>query len=227
MRITFLGDSLTWGGYGGDFVAVVEERMPQHEIINAGVGGDTVVNLMRRVDDVLDETQPDVMFVMVGGNDATSYHMPKTRGYYKKTKQLDDGCVTPDEFKITYRDLLQTIQLAFVQPLVGLAPTEYSRELIQYKRGYHTIARDIAKSLKVPVLDLDLPFTPHNPIDREPVDIGFIQQIGTNVSRGWTDYEQMRRQYGYTFTFDGMHLLPESAVEFAGMLVPFLHKHVS
>ena len=86
--IAFLGDSLTWGGYGGNFVDVVRERMPDHTIINAGVGGDTVVNLMRRVDEVLETHEPDTIFVMVGGNDATSYSMPKTRGYYKKAREL-------------------------------------------------------------------------------------------------------------------------------------------
>ena len=43
MRIVFLGDSLTWGQYGGDFVAEVAKRLPEHETLNAGVGGDTVV----------------------------------------------------------------------------------------------------------------------------------------------------------------------------------------
>ena len=53
MRIVFLGDSLTWGGYGGDFVAEVAARLPEHAILNAGVGGDTVINLLRRVDEIV------------------------------------------------------------------------------------------------------------------------------------------------------------------------------
>jgi lysophospholipase L1-like esterase len=86
MRIVFLGDSLTWGGYGGNFVDEVQKQMPEYEIINAGEGGETVINLLRRVEDVLTEHKPDAMFVMVGGNDATSYSQPKTRGYYRKAK---------------------------------------------------------------------------------------------------------------------------------------------
>ena len=59
MRIIFLGDSLTWGGYGGNFVDVVAQLMPEHDIINAGVGGDTAINIERRLDDELAEHQPD------------------------------------------------------------------------------------------------------------------------------------------------------------------------
>jgi lysophospholipase L1-like esterase len=226
MRIVFLGDSLTWGGYGGNFVAEVQKQMPEHEIINAGEGGETVINLLRRVEDVLTEHQPDALFVMVGGNDATSYSQPKTRGYYRKAKNLETGFVSPDEFETTYRDLLHHIQLAFVQPLVGLAPTEYSRELVEAKRDYNERARNIAASLNIPVLDLDAIFTPEKPIEREPVDVDFIQQIGTRVSSGWHDFEAERQKWGYTYTFDGMHILPSAALEFAKHIVPFLKKHV-
>ena len=226
MRIVFLGDSLTWGGYGGTFVDAVQEQMPQHAIINAGVGGDTVVNLRRRLETVLDETEPDAMFVMVGGNDATSYTQPKTRGYYRKAKQLRDGYVSPETFETTYRELLETIQLNFVQALVGLAPTEYSRDLVEAKHDYNQRARQVAEHLNIPILDLDAAFTPANPIERDPIDLNFIQEIGVRSNSGWDDYETERAKWGYTYTFDGMHILPQMAVEFANHIVPFLKKQL-
>jgi lysophospholipase L1-like esterase len=226
MRIVFLGDSLTWGGYGGNFVDEVQKQMPEYDIINAGVGGDTVVNLMRRVEDVLAEHEPDAMFVMIGGNDATSYSQPKTRNYYRKAKQLEEGFVTPEEFESTYHDLLLKIKSFYVLPLIGLAPTEYSRELVEARHDYNERARKVADGLDVPVLDLDAIFTPENPIEREPVEIGFIQQIGDRANSGWDDYESERQKWGYTYTFDGMHILPATAVEFAKHIVPFLKKHL-
>lgn len=225
MRIVFLGDSLTWGGYGGNFVSIVAERLPAHTIINAGEGGDTVVNLLRRLPNVLESHTPDAVFVMVGGNDTNSYAMPLTRGYYKKAKQLPDGIVTPDAFESAYRELLQTLQLDFVQPLVGLAPSEYSREQVVAKQQYNAIAKSVAESMNIPVLDLDTPFTPQNPIERPPVDIAFIQQIGANWDSGWDKFEEERQKWGYTYTFDGMHILPESAPKFADLIVPFLEEH--
>lgn len=226
MRIVFLGDSLTWGGYGGDFVKAVATQLPDQQIINAGVGGDTVVNLARRLDDVLAAHQPDAMFVMVGGNDANSYTMPKTRGYYKKAKQLTDGMVTPEEFETTYRDLLQTLQLNFVHPLVGLSPSEYSREVVAAKHQYNAIVKQITQKLNIPVLDLDTPFSPQNPIEREPITLDYIQQIGINWDKGWDKFEEERQKWGYTYSFDGLHILPATADKFANLIVPFLQKHL-
>ena len=226
MRIVFLGDSLTWGGYGGNFVKLVADELPDHKIINAGEGGDTVVNLLRRLSDVLKTHQPDVMFVMVGGNDANSYAMPQTRGYYKKAKELDEGMVTPEQFEETYRELLHQLQLNYVQPLVGLAPTEYSREVVEAKHEYNIRAKRVARSLNIPVLDLDAIFTPENPIEREPITLAFIQQIGVNWSSGWNKFEEERAKWGYTYTFDGLHIMPEMAKEFAKHIVAFLQEEV-
>ncbi|MEO1645295.1 MAG: SGNH/GDSL hydrolase family protein [Chloroflexota bacterium] len=225
MRIVFLGDSLTWGGYGGNFVSIVQERSPDHVIINAGEGGDTVINLLRRLPNVLDAHEPDVVFVMVGGNDANSYAMPATRGYYKKAKQLPEGMVTPEQFEESYRELLHELQLNFVQALMGLAPSEYSREQIAAKHAYNQRAKAIANSLNIPVLDLETPFTPENPIERAPVDIAFIQQIGANWNSGWDKFEEERQKWGYKYTFDGMHILPQTALKFADLIVPFLQEH--
>ena len=226
MRIVFLGDSLTWGGYGGNFVKVVARQLPDHDIINAGEGGDTVINLLRRLGTVLEEHKPDAMFVMVGGNDATSYAMTQTRGYYKKAKQLEDGMVTPEQFEETYRELLHQLQLNYVQALVGLAPTEYSREVIEAKQDYNVRARRVAENLNIPVLDLDAIFTPKNSIEREPITLAFIQQIGANWSSGWDKFEEEQAKWGYTYTFDGLHIMPEMAEEFAKHVTPFLQEEV-
>lgn len=226
MRLVFLGDSLTWGGYGGNFVMHVAAQLPEHTIINAGVAGDTVVNLLRRVDDVIAEHAPDALFVMVGGNDAVSYLYPAVRPYYQSTKKIEKGVVSPDVFTSTYRELLQQIQLQFVQPLVGLAPTEYNRDLVQLRELYHTRTREVAEALNIPILDLAAAFTPPAPIQREGVDMAFIRQIGERSRSGWNDYETERQRWGYTYTFDGMHLTPAAAEQFAEKIVPFLRDHL-
>lgn len=226
MKIVFLGDSLTWGGYGGNFVDEVAKRMPEHAIINEGVGGDTVINLLRRLESVIEVHKPDTIFVMVGGNDSTSYAMPATRPYYRKAKELEDGFVSPEAFETNYREVLHQIQLAYIQPLVGLAPTEYSKDLVKAKQSYNEITRQLATKMNIPLLDLDTPFTPKEPIEREPVNIKFIQDIGANVAKGFSDFESERAKWGYGYTFDGMHILPQSAIKFADLIVPFLKSHV-
>lgn len=226
MRIAFLGDSLTWGGYGGNFVQPIAASLPEHTIINAGIAGDTVLNLLNRLDALLTDHQPDAVFVMVGGNDAVSYCMPATRSYYRRAKGLPDGMISPDLFESTYRELLIQLQLNYVQALVGLAPTEYSRDLAQVKRTFNERASAVAASLAVPVLDLDRLFTPADLIDREPVTLRFIQEIGERAASGWSDYAAERARWGYRYTFDGMHLMPEAALQIAQAIVPFLRQHL-
>jgi lysophospholipase L1-like esterase len=226
MKIVFLGDSLTWGGYGGNFVPHVAAQLPDHEIVNAGIGGDTVLNLLRRVEYVLETETPDAVFTMVGGNDAVSYSMPRTRPYYRRAKGIKDGIVTPEHFTSAYRELLSQIQLAFAQPLVGLPPTEYSRELIEIRKQFSARAQQVADRMNVPVLDLCETFTPDEPIERDPVDLRFIQVIGERSGTDWADYEAERQKWGYTYTFDGMHLMPAAAEQMADIIAAFLHEQL-
>jgi lysophospholipase L1-like esterase len=222
MNLVFLGDSLTNGSYGGDWVALVREALPDHTIINAGVGGDTVVNLLARLEAILEQHTPDAIFVMVGGNDAVSYTMPDTRGYYRSAKKIADGVVTPELFRTTYRELLTTLLLRHVQPLVGLAPTEYNQTLIEAKRQFNQIAREEAEALNVPVCDLETGFTPAQPVERGPVTLAFIQEIGQRQASGWREFAAARDAWGYTYTFDGMHLMPEAAPLLAERVITFL-----
>jgi lysophospholipase L1-like esterase len=159
MKIIFLGDSLTWGGYGGDFVAEIQQQRPNDTIINAGEGGNTVINLLRRVDDVLDQA-PDGVFVMVGGNDAMSYTYPATRPYYRKSQQITDGIVTPEQFAQTYRELLLRIQTHHALAWVGLPPAEYSPKIVDAMTEYNTRAEQVAGKLNVPTLDFMAHFPP-------------------------------------------------------------------
>lgn len=221
MKVIFLGNSLTWGGYGGDFVAEVARLAPQHTIINEGEGGNTVVNLQRRLDGALRQ-QPDGVFVMVGGNDAISYSQPATRPYYEQVQDVPGGIVTPDLFARSYRDLLTRIQLAHALAWVGLEPLEYSAELAAVMREYNALAADEARSLNVPVLDLYAELTPAHLISRPPLTMATINLIGKRVASGWEDYELERQRGGFTYSFDGTHFTPETAQRVARLIVAFL-----
>jgi lysophospholipase L1-like esterase len=69
MRIAFLGDSLTEGWPGAAYFPLLQRRLPQHELLNLGRAGDTVVDLLRRM--THRGLEPvDLAFVWVGVNDA-------------------------------------------------------------------------------------------------------------------------------------------------------------
>ncbi len=221
MKLIFLGDSLTWGGYGGDLVAEVAVLLPEHTIVNEGVGGNTVLNLLERLDDVLAQ-DPDGIFIMVGGNDAISYSQPATRRYYEQVQHVPDGCVRPEQFAQGYRDLLTRIQVAHVLAWVGLEPAEYNPETVAAMRQYNDLARDTARSLNVPVMDLMERLPPGNVPARPALSQAEINLIGKRVNLGWSDYEAEQQRGGYHFTFDGLHLTPDIARLVARWIVEFL-----
>lgn len=222
MRIVFLGDSLTWGGYGGNYVDEVQKRLPDDEIMNAGVGGNTVVNLLERLESDVLAHEPDGVFVMVGGNDSVSYVQPKTRVYYKQVQNIPDGIVDPDLFAQTYRELLYQLQLAHVQTWMGLPPKEYNPATVEAMEQYNAIAEEVARSFNVPTLDLMAHFKPDHIPERPEIDMGFINRIGKRSASGWNEYEADRERGGYTFTFDGMHLLPEAAERMGELVASFI-----
>lgn len=68
MDIAFFGDSLTFGAPGVSYFNLLEKTFPQHELLNFGQGGDTVVSLYRRIRELPAE-KFDMAFLWVGVND--------------------------------------------------------------------------------------------------------------------------------------------------------------
>ena len=223
MKIVFLGDSLTWGGYGGDYVQAVRDlAAPEHEIINAGVGGNTVVNLYWRYERDVCVHEPDAVFIMVGGNDAVSYSQPDTRPYYRKSMQIDDGVVSPDLFEQTYRSLIAELQAHYIQTFIALEPIESNPTLVSAMREYNARAKAAAAAYNVPVLDLFDVFVPDEIPTRPNTNLHFIQQIAQRGQSGWDDWYGAQAEHGYGYTFDGVHWTPKAAQLAAEKIVAFI-----
>lgn len=71
-RVLILGDSLG-ASYGMEeqsgWVALLQEKLPQHEFINGSVSGETTAGGLRRLPALLDSVAPDLVVVELGGND--------------------------------------------------------------------------------------------------------------------------------------------------------------
>ena len=59
-RVVFLGDSITEGG-------LWQEWFPEVDCVNRGIGGDTIDNLLARLDTAIDT--PAAVFLLIGTND--------------------------------------------------------------------------------------------------------------------------------------------------------------
>jgi acyl-CoA synthetase (AMP-forming)/AMP-acid ligase II/lysophospholipase L1-like esterase len=64
------GDSLTsCGGFNGRYSDILQDRFPQHEFINKGVGGNSFVDARARLQEEVLALNPDVVVVEFGAND--------------------------------------------------------------------------------------------------------------------------------------------------------------
>lgn len=222
MRIVCFGDSLTEGTYGGSYFQTLRRLRPDLEPVNCGVGGDTILNLLERLDEDVLAVQPDGVFVMIGGNDAISCSQPKVRSYYRNAKGISGGVVTPAEFSRSYRELLERLHLAQVVAWVGLPPVEANPSLVAAMAEFNGLAREAARAYTVPVLDLAAAFTPADVPPRPLLDIGIILTIGQRQKSGWHNYQAAQSAGGFAFTFDGLHLMPEAAARMGALIAAFL-----
>jgi lysophospholipase L1-like esterase len=222
MKIVLFGDSLTWGGYGGSYARELEALRPQHTWINAGVGGNTVINLLRRVDTDVIAHQPDGVFIMVGGNDAISYCQPKTRSYFRQRHGIPDGVVTPEQFASAYHELLTRLQLAQIVTWIGLPAAEYSPTVVDTLKDYNRRTAEIARSMGIETLDLLEALNPPTIPDRPELDLNYIFTIGRREDAGWDDFEGERQRGGYRYSFDGLHFTPEAARHVAELIAAFI-----
>lgn len=70
MRVVCFGDSLTsCGGPNARYSDILQDRFPDHEFVNKGVGGDTFVDARARLQADMVDLNPDVVVVGFGAND--------------------------------------------------------------------------------------------------------------------------------------------------------------
>jgi lysophospholipase L1-like esterase len=224
MRIVFVGASLTEGVYGGSYVNEVQRLLPDHEIINRGVGGSTINRMVDQLESVL-ALEPDAVFVLAGSNDAIAYSQPETRSYYEKSQHVQGGYLTPEQFGVMFREVITHIQLAHAIPLVGLPPLEYNPDVVAAAHLFNDESRQIAESLNVPVLDLQH-MIPDEVPDRPALDLKHIFLIGDRVQKRWKDYTSEQTAGGYSYSFDGIHFTPEAAAEVGVRVAAFLTEHL-
>lgn len=222
MRLICFGDSLTRGVYGGSFFDSLVKLLPDDDLLNAGEDGNTVLNLLHRLDRDVLSYEPDAVFITVGGNDAISYSQPATRPYYRQAMNVPDGVITPEQFTQYYRELLTQLQLAHILVYIGLEPCEYSPTVAAAFAEYNALAAAEARALGVPALDMSALFPTPNLVERPPLGMDYILTIGARLKNGWADYETAREQGGFTFTFDGLHLTPQAARTVARAIADFI-----
>ncbi len=107
MKVLFLGDSITEGIPGVSYVSMIQDNCIDYELVNRGIGGDTVSSLFVRVKKMNDLSSFDQIVLFIGTNDVFG----KLTNSYKILKILRRQRWTKDNstFEKQYKDLINFI----------------------------------------------------------------------------------------------------------------------
>lgn len=158
-RVVFLGDSITQGGAGpGGYVTLVKEALARDhrelevEVIGAGISGNKVPDLQKRLErDVLSK-KPTVVVIYIGINDV--WHSQSGRGTPK------------DVYEAGLKELIERITKADARPILCTASvigekTDGSNPLDKMLDEYCDISRAVAKETGTQLIDLRAAFLEH------------------------------------------------------------------
>ena len=88
--IACIGDSLTHGNIGQSWVDYLRKGFPNDVFLNEGINGNTVWQVIQRVDPIL-ACKPDIVILMIGSNDAMGSFNEKSGLRYKRNNNLPEA----------------------------------------------------------------------------------------------------------------------------------------
>ena len=160
-RIVFLGDSITQGGTGPNgYVTMIRQALDKKhadlkiEVIGAGISGNKVPDLQRRVDKDVIAKKPTIVFIYIGINDVWHGEKDPARG------------TLPDAFESGLKEVIGKCRdagatVVLCTPTVIGEKNDGANALDAKLDQYSDISRKIAKELKLPLCDLRAAFVEH------------------------------------------------------------------
>lgn len=163
-KILFFGDSITQAGVKpGGYVSLMKDRLPEKELIGAGIGGNKVYDLFLRLEDDVLSKKPDIVFIYIGVNDV----------WHKQSSQTGTD---PDKFIAFYTALIKKMQASGIKiivctPAVIGERTDFSNAQDGDLNRYSQIIRDLASTYGCGLVDLRKAFLEYNlknnPLNKE------------------------------------------------------------
>lgn len=159
-KIVFFGDSITnYGARPGGYITYILRLLKEadieynYELSGAGVDGDTVYDLLHRVDhDILSEGA-DIVVIFIGVNDVW--------------QKLDEKERNDEEFKNIYQAIIDkftaaAIKIVLCTPTVIGEKTDFSNGLDPELNIYCNVVRTLASKNDLPLVDLRNAFLTYN-----------------------------------------------------------------
>ena len=211
MNIIFFGDSLTEGTPGIPYFDILKEKLPQHTLVNAGKGGDTVISLHRRIKKMnLNETY-DIAFLWIGTNDIL-VHVSKKYPIIKRC------CMQPwakniNDFSKRYQKLLELIsknakKIFVVSPaIIGEdVDNKWNKKLGELSLEIKKVS---SKFKNVEYIDMQSEFIHH--LSTKKASKFILNGIFRDIIAAWLFnipglVDENSKKRGLYLTLDGVHL---------------------
>ena len=226
------GDSLTEGVIGASYVDMLRARLPAAiRVINAGINGDTTINLLRRFKRDVVPYRPNLVVILVGLNDlTTAYGWPSNRAYYRFIKHVPIA-LTPILFARAYRCLIAEVRRNTSAQLALCTLTTVGELLDDpfqaYIDTYSTVVRALAEREQLPLIDLRSAFRAalaEDPRDGPPYHIWTPLLDTAAIRLRGRSYAELGARRGYRLLCDGAHLAEAGAALVAETMLPYVQK---
>lgn len=228
LKIAFIGDSLTEGIVGASYFDILDKKLPQHELLNWGKGGDTVISLFRRLHEINFKPPLDIGFLWIGVNDVfvnTSWSFPLT-----KRLRGQPWAKSHTQFQECYRSLLELLQdnITHIFTLPPLLIGEdidnaWNKELTVLSKIIHDLSVSYPNVEFVDLREHFIPqlasknISPYVPksVFRVILDALFVKTP--------EELEKKATERGLHFTIDGVHLNKAGVEKVADVLLEKIH----
>lgn len=188
-RIVFLGDSITQAGAGPNgYVTMIRKELDKRhadlkiEVIGAGISGNKVPDLQRRVDKDVIAKKPTIVVIYIGINDVWHGATDPAKGtmpeaFESGLKEVVGKC----------RDAGATVVLC--TPTVIGEKKEGANKLDPKLDQYSDISRKLAKDLKLPLCDLRKAFVDHlKDNNKENADKGVLTSDTVHLNQAGNQF---------------------------------------
>ncbi|CAN5910233.1 SGNH/GDSL hydrolase family protein [soil metagenome] len=156
-RVVFLGDSITQAGVKPDgYISLLRNALERagkgadYELVGAGISGNKVPDLQKRLEADVLAKKPDMVFVYIGINDVWHFTHPST---------VSVGGTLKDKYEAGLQDVISRIkksgaQVVLCTPTVIGEKHDGTNEQDKMLEEYAAISRQVAQKNNLPLCDL-------------------------------------------------------------------------
>ncbi len=156
--VLLAGDSLTHGNIGVAYFDIINEEYDQEvlTLVNAGINGDFAWNILQRVEEMI-ECKPDIVFILVGSNDALS-QLPITCIWAAQRRKHLPERPTKGWFEESLRHLVRRFldESSAQVVLMSIPPIgeDLRSNALQVSKTYSSAIKEISRELGVEYLPI-------------------------------------------------------------------------